>query len=135
MFCPKCGTKLEDGTKFCTECGASLQPALDAIREKEVPAPIPPSDNPIPNGVKPKKKTGLIVGITALLAVLIVGGIFAFMSLKPVKTYPVNVQINAEGLDVSTGTKVPLHVSGTTASNKKVDNTYYVGTSDSDFDK
>lgn len=37
MFCPKCGAKLADNLKFCTECGASLEGAaqvLDEVREK-----------------------------------------------------------------------------------------------------
>lgn len=35
MFCPQCGTKLKDGAKFCTECGASLQPVIDAVAKKD----------------------------------------------------------------------------------------------------
>lgn len=35
MFCPFCGTSLEDAAKFCTKCGKSLQES----------SPKPPSDN------------------------------------------------------------------------------------------
>ena len=29
MFCPKCGTKLPEGSLFCGRCGVSLQEFLD----------------------------------------------------------------------------------------------------------
>ncbi len=34
MFCPKCGTKVPDGTKFCPKCGATLSSA-------SAPSPAP----------------------------------------------------------------------------------------------
>lgn len=33
MFCPKCGVKLDDNLKFCTECGASLEGAAQVLAE------------------------------------------------------------------------------------------------------
>lgn len=33
MFCPKCGVKLNDNSKFCTECGASLEGAAQVVAE------------------------------------------------------------------------------------------------------
>lgn len=33
MFCPKCGVKLDDNSKFCTECGASLEGAAQVLAE------------------------------------------------------------------------------------------------------
>ncbi len=30
MFCPKCGKQLPEGTKFCTQCGQSLQTSSPA---------------------------------------------------------------------------------------------------------
>lgn len=33
MFCPKCGVKLDDNLKFCTECGAPLEGAAQVMAE------------------------------------------------------------------------------------------------------
>lgn len=33
MFCPKCGAKLADNSKFCTKCGASLEGAAQVMAE------------------------------------------------------------------------------------------------------
>lgn len=39
ITCPKCGTQLEDGTTFCTNCGASL--AAPEAAPAPAPAPAP----------------------------------------------------------------------------------------------
>lgn len=36
MFCPKCGAKLADNLKYCTECGASLESAAQVLAEVRV---------------------------------------------------------------------------------------------------
>ncbi len=41
ITCPKCGTQLEDGTTFCTNCGASLAAPDPAPAPTPVPAPAP----------------------------------------------------------------------------------------------
>ena len=41
MFCPKCGSELAEGSKFCCKCGASI--ATDTIKDNDVhdrPAPV-----------------------------------------------------------------------------------------------
>ena len=35
VYCPKCGTKNEDTTEFCTNCGANLQTGTAATRRYE----------------------------------------------------------------------------------------------------
>ena len=34
-YCPKCGTPLEDDTRFCTKCGAP-QPDMDVEKKEEI---------------------------------------------------------------------------------------------------
>lgn len=43
MFCPKCGTQLNDNSLFCGACGYSFQPAAqpDAVAEEAIPAAAP----------------------------------------------------------------------------------------------
>ena len=40
MFCPKCGTKVDDGTAFCPTCGAKLADTA----EQETPPELTPSE-------------------------------------------------------------------------------------------
>ena len=40
MFCSQCGTQLADGSKFCMNCGASLQAAPAPAAEAPVEAPV-----------------------------------------------------------------------------------------------
>ena len=35
MFCPNCGKEIEDGAKFCSECGAALNSEAETEREPE----------------------------------------------------------------------------------------------------
>lgn len=76
MFCPKCGTQLPDGSKFCGNCGAQLgaAPAQPAGASQVPPAPQVPGVpvSAVPGGAapKPKRKVGLIVaGVAAVVVV------------------------------------------------------------------
>ncbi len=72
MFCPKCGTQLPDGTRFCTNCGldqqgaeaqeilSRLQPQKPAVNQEMVAR-----DNS-------QKKAAILVGAIALVAILAV---------------------------------------------------------------
>ena len=63
MFCEKCGASLEEGTLFCTSCGAKVGEAAPAA------APEAPAKK---KGLKPNNKLiGLIAGGVAALAVII----------------------------------------------------------------
>lgn len=65
MFCTKCGQQLNDDAKFCSACGTSVE----SVEPQEAPK---------------KKKTGLIVGLSALVLVLLVGGVVLFMVNRPI---------------------------------------------------
>ena len=52
-FCKNCGNKLEDGVKFCGNCGTNV--------DCPTPAPIPaPTTAPVTRSMKPFKILGLI---------------------------------------------------------------------------
>ena len=78
MFCPKCGTRNEDGSQFCYACGTifenanqpqAQQPMQQPMQQPVVPPVAPPMD---PNGkpVVPGKGlgiAGMILGILSLV--------------------------------------------------------------------
>lgn len=102
-FCTNCGTKVEDGVKFCPECGTQLmgaapaqpvapaqpeppaQPAAPAQPEPLVRAQEPAQQaEPVQQPAQPPKKKGklpLILGIAAAAAVVVVGVIIAVVLL------------------------------------------------------
>lgn len=64
-FCSKCGAQVADGAAFCDSCGARLGIAPQPVR-----------NNPVYSAPAPKKrKTGLLIGLAALLVVGIVIGV------------------------------------------------------------
>ncbi len=88
MFCPNCGTNNNEGVKFCSGCGAPMgtnnaapvEPApVYAPVEPQAPvyAPVEPVA-PAPAPQKPKKNTGLIVGIIVGVLVII-GAVIAIL--------------------------------------------------------
>lgn len=90
MFCPKCGGKLPDGSKFCSVCGEKLTGATQKIQDKPkiedvsvpdtsaIPVNIPNSDF-----AHPKKKTNRkkIIGIVTIAVVVIVAAAFGLKLL------------------------------------------------------
>lgn len=71
MFCTKCGNKNDDNTKFCTNCGAKLEPT-------QTP-PTPPTQQPPVTPQKKNNKPLIIVAIVVgfFLLCVILGIIFA----------------------------------------------------------
>lgn len=85
MFCPKCGSEMPDGSKFCGKCGAQIGavPGQGASGASGMPgvsstgpsqgAPQAPQGVPgAPGTAAPRSKKGLIIGIVAAVAVVAV---------------------------------------------------------------
>lgn len=92
MICDRCGRKIEDGARFCSECGAPA-PEADETRPMPQPSPDQPSDHgetedapdagaadpAAGDGGAPAKrapKPAVLAGIAVAAAALIGGGIF-----------------------------------------------------------
>ncbi len=54
MFCPNCGTQLNDNAKFCSKCGAKT----DSAGAAEAPRPSPPPPTPPPISPEPHQQYG-----------------------------------------------------------------------------
>lgn len=68
MFCPNCGYKIEESSKFCPECGKSI-PTTETenkIEKKETPEPKKPN--------KKKHKPMFAVVLTIVFVIGLVGG-------------------------------------------------------------
>jgi hypothetical protein len=66
-FCPSCGTKVEEGNKFCLKCGAQLQTEEASKPENGPNEPI----QQVPPTQKKSNKNLLIV-LVAIIAIIIV---------------------------------------------------------------
>lgn len=88
MFCQNCGAQIKEGTKFCTSCGAPLQPAAPptttppqgaaGMPAAPVPAPASASQPPAPKPQAPaprRHSRALVVIIVALVVFLAAGGV------------------------------------------------------------
>ncbi len=85
MFCIKCGSKIEDGNRFCTTCGTPVEAPIEGVVEaspkpaptpKATPKPAPnaPAQESAPNG-NPKAPLiiAIVAGILLLICVIAVG--------------------------------------------------------------
>lgn len=101
-FCSSCGTKIEDGMKFCQNCGAQIQTKEttstfeeQVAQSQEQSIPIQISPPPIPkkqqqmgqtqaySPMQPKKSNMKVIGvIIAFIAVLVVVLIIVFIFLE-----------------------------------------------------
>lgn len=88
MFCPQCGKKCPDDSRFCEHCGSMIQPPpAPAPAPRPVSAPGPfPAAAPVapPVLVKKKSRAGLIAALAAVVVLLAAagGGAFYVMQLR-----------------------------------------------------
>ena len=56
MFCRICGSKMEDGTKFCMNCGSPLDdPKMQPNPAPQAQAPVQPQSQPAPQAAPAAK--------------------------------------------------------------------------------
>lgn len=70
--------------------------------------------------------------IAVIVALIIAGGVFAYIAFGPSRAFAVTLPISAESLDASGSSKVPVRVVGTTARGESVDKVYYFSSDSSD---
>jgi hypothetical protein len=100
-FCPKCGSRLNDGAAFCTSCGTATAPAGAAARPAPPPRPATPPAYPnyAPAGgatapslmtrvtnilTKPKEEWPVIAGESATVSGLFTGYIVILAAIPAV---------------------------------------------------
>lgn len=78
MFCPKCGAKLPDNTRYCVQCGTEL----DAAPAQPIPK-VPPLADP---AKRPRKKIAIVVTALVLVLALLAGGLAFWGTRKSGRT-------------------------------------------------
>ena len=83
-FCSECGSALSPDARFCAECGAAVSGAESIVAPvaspASVPAPPPVIDVEADGASPAPRRTGLLLGGAALLAVAIAGGAWLGLS-------------------------------------------------------
>ena len=78
MFCPKCGTQLPDGSKFCSFCGANLSRTAVAVQEIQdggegaEPGLVPVSDPGFAPAGKRIDAKKIVLAVLALVVILVI---------------------------------------------------------------
>lgn len=89
-FCSDCGAALSPGARFCAECGTGVKDlAVEAMQASEAAAPATTATTPTVHDQSPApRKSGLLFGAAALLAIAIAGGAWLGLSSadRPVET-------------------------------------------------
>ena len=66
-YCAKCGAEITEGSKFCKSCGASVGHTQEGTVNQKVSVKAAPVNR------KSRKKSPLVIGIIAVIAVVLVG--------------------------------------------------------------
>ena len=111
MFCMNCGKQIRDGARFCPYCGADQSdavpasapapaaPTAEAPQRRQAPSPASRSAKAAPK--KKKNRTGLVIGLLLLLAVLAVGGYFGYQKIIFPKTVVKDAELLVSYLETS----------------------------------
>ena len=144
MFCRKCGSKIEDGAKFCPVCGEPVVAEHEAAAESQagyqsVPEAEAQSTEPTPAKAKRSKKPLVIAAVVAALLAAGGGAGYYFGVYAPEQAreaakqealatkHAVRFSVSAQGWDTSAGaSRLPVHITGREERGKKVDAVRYV---------
>lgn len=144
MFCRNCGSKVEDGTRFCPVCGESVVAEYEPSTESQgdhQPAPAAKAQPTMPAPAKGKCSKRPLVIAAVVAALLVMGGgagyyfgIYAPEQAREVAErealaakHAVRFSVSAQGWDTSAGaSRLPVHITGKEERGKKVDAVRYV---------
>lgn len=143
MFCQNCGAKTSGESLHCPECGAKIEapielgPGVDSAAGCRESATSPSGGASNGSGGEPRKRKR--IAVIAVMAVLLVIGLAFGVSAcqanaQRTAKHHVTFAVNAEGLDTSTGTLIPLSVKGTDVSGNSVEESCYVGNDSASLD-
>lgn len=137
MFCRNCGSKVEDGARFCPVCGESVVAEYEPSTESQgdhqpVPAAKAQPTMPAPAKGKCSKRPLVIAAVVAALLVMGSGagyyfGIYAPGQAREVAErealaakHAVRFSVSAQGWDTSAGaSRLPVHITGKEERGKK----------------
>ena len=155
MFCRNCGSKIEDGAKFCPVCGESVAAVLEGGVEAQPDGAAAPTDEmpasginapaneaatePVPAKARRSKKPLVIAAVVAALLAAGGGAGYYFGVYAPEQAreaaeqealaakHAVRFSVSAQGWDTSAGaSRLPVHITGREERGKKVDAVRYV---------
>lgn len=143
MFCQNCGAKTSDESLHCPECGAKIEapielgPGVDSAAGCRESATSPSGGASNGSGGEPRKRKRIAV-IAVMVVLLVIGLAFGVSACQAnaqrTAKHHVTFAVNAEGLDTSTGTLIPLSVKGTDVSGNSVEESCYVGNDSASLD-
>lgn len=144
MFCRNCGSKVEDGARFCPVCGESVVAEYEPSTESQgdhQPAPAAKAQPTMPAPAKGKCSKRPLVIAAVVAALLVMGGgagyyfgIYAPEQAREVAErealaakHAVRFSVSAQGWDTSAGaSRLPVYITGKEERGKKVDAVRYV---------
>ena len=144
MFCRNCGSKVEDGTRFCPACGEPVAAEHEAPAEshadyQSAPAAEAQPTTPAPAKAKRSKRPLMIAAVVAALLAAGGGAGYYFGIYAPEQArqaaeqealaakHAVRFSVSAQGWDTSAGaSRLPVHITGKEERGKKVDTMRYI---------
>lgn len=144
MFCRNCGSKVEDGTRFCPVCGEPIAAECEAPAESQggfQSAPAAESQPTTPAPAKAKRPKRPLAIAAVVIALLAAGGgagyyfgVYAPEQARQAAEqealaakHAVRFSVSAQGWDTSAGaSRLPVHITGKEERGKKVDTVRYI---------